>query len=299
MACRFEVTLAGEHAEWVQAARTTLDAVDAIESQLTVFRDTSAVAELNRSGAAGPKRVDEDLFALVQLCQRLHDETHRAFDITSTPLSRCWGFLRREGRLPAARELASVMQCVGMHHVVTDPGARSVAFDDEGVELNFGAIGKGWALDRMAEMLAGQGVSHALLSAGRSSVRAIGAPWAIALTSPRVDRPLAHVTLRCGALGTSGAGEQYFEAGGRRYGHVIDPRTGWPADGPLSVSVITSDAACADALSTAFFVGGADLARSYCDAHDDVLVVLTPDDDVRQPVVIGEYPGADVEVASC
>jgi thiamine biosynthesis lipoprotein len=191
------------------------------------------------------------------------------------------------------------MQCVGMHHVVTDPGARSVAFDDEGVELNFGAIGKGWALDRMAEMLAGQGVSHALLSAGRSSVRAIGAPWAIALTSPRVDRPLAHVTLRCGALGTSGAGEQYFEAGGRRYGHVIDPRTGWPADGPLSVSVITSDAACADALSTAFFVGGADLARSYCDAHDDVLVVLTPDDDVRQPVVIGEYPGADVEVASC
>ena len=299
MACRFEVTLAGEHADWVPAARAALDAVDAIESQLTVFRDSSEVVTLNRTAAAGPVPIDRDLFALVQLCQQLHGDTDRAFDVTSTPLSRCWGFLRRAGRLPAAEEIASVMNTVGMHHVVTAPDARTIAFDCADLELNFGAIGKGWALDRIAGRLVADGVTHALLSAGRSSVKAIGGPWPIALTSPQLDRPMAQLTLRAGALGTSGAGEQFFEVEGTRYGHVIDPRTGWPARGALSVSVITDDAAHADALSTAFFVGGLDLARSYCRTHADVLVVFTPDDEARRPVVIGGYSDAHVEVASC
>jgi thiamine biosynthesis lipoprotein len=98
-------------------------------------------------------------------------------------------------------------------------------------------------------------------------------------------------------MGTSGAGEQFFEVNGKRYGHVIDPRTGWPAEGALSVSVLTTDAATADALSTAFFVGGADLARVYCTTHPDVLVVFTPDDRERRTVLIGDFAGADVEAA--
>jgi thiamine biosynthesis lipoprotein len=144
------------------------------------------------------------------------------------------------------------------------------------------------------------GVAHALLSASRSSIRAIGARgdgWSINLTSPRLAQPIARVALRNGAMGTSGAGEQFFEVDGKRYGHVIDPRTGWPADGALSVSVLTTNAASADALSTAFFVGGEDLARSYCAAHTNVLVVFTPDDGNRQTKLIGAFDGAHVEVA--
>jgi FAD:protein FMN transferase len=105
------------------------------------------------------------------------------------------------------------------------------------------------------------------------------------------------VALCSGALGTSGAGEQFFEIDGKRYGHVIDPRTGWPASAALSVSVITKDAACADALSTAFFVGGLDLARRYCRTREDVLVVFTPNDAPPTPIVIGGYAGTVVEVA--
>jgi thiamine biosynthesis lipoprotein len=299
MACRFEVTLSGGHAAWVPAARAALDDVDAIESRLSVFRDDSAVVALNRAAAACAVPVDADLFALVQRCARLHHDTDGAFDVTSTPLSRCWGFIRREGRLPLPGEIAAAMSVVGMHHIVADPVARTVRFGRGGVELNFGAIGKGWALDRMAEGLQAAGVDDALLSAGRSSIRAIGGPWSIGLTSPRLDRPLARVGLRGGALGTSGAGVQFFEVDGKRFGHVIDPRTGWPAGATLSVSVIADDAASADALSTAFFVGGVELARSYCGTHDDVLAVLTPDDETRWPIVIGRYPGADVEVATC
>jgi thiamine biosynthesis lipoprotein len=313
MACRFEVTLAGEDAHWVSAARAALDRIDEIEAQLTVFRDTSAVVQLNRSAARAPVRVDDDLFELVRQCDRLHQETECAFDITSMSLSRCWGFLRRAGRLPDAEEIASARRTVGMRHVTTSFEQRTIFFEQPGVELNFGAIGKGWALDRIADLLGAGGVSRALLSAGRSSVRAVGparqsahefssarkdarSGWPIDLRSPAVDRPLAHVRLRSGALGTSGAGEQFFEIDGKRYGHVIDPRTGWPAEGALSVSVIAREAALADALSTAFFVGGIDLAKRYCSRHPSVLVVFTPDDRARRPILIGDYADADVEV---
>jgi thiamine biosynthesis lipoprotein len=98
-------------------------------------------------------------------------------------------------------------------------------------------------------------------------------------------------------VGTSGAGEQFFEAGGVRYGHVIDPRTGWPSSGTLSASVIASNAASADALSTAFLIGGIDLARRYCAQHDDVLAIITPDDGARRPVMVGSHPGVRVDLA--
>jgi thiamine biosynthesis lipoprotein len=300
MACRFEITLAGEDAGDVAAARAALDQIDAIEAHLTVFRESSTVTQVNRTAASHPVTVDDDLFDLLQRCRSLHDITDGAFDVTSTPLSRCWGFLRREGRLPTADEIGVARDVVGMRHVVLDPTRRTVRFNRAGVELNLGAIGKGWALDRVADTLRRNGVSRALLSAGHSSIHAIGSPaggWPISLSSPRLDRPFAHLVLHYGALATSGAGEQYFEIDGKRYGHIIDPRTGWPARGALSVSVVSTEAAVADALSTAFFVGGLDLARRYCAAYPFTLVVLVPDEGERRPVVIGEYPGADVEIA--
>jgi thiamine biosynthesis lipoprotein len=107
---------------------------------------------------------------------------------------------------------------------------------------------------------------------------------------------LARVRLRDCALGTSGAGEQFVIADGTRYGHVIDPRTGWPAQGVVSATVITSAAADADALSTAFLIRGIELARSYCDEHPDTLALLTLDDETERPQLFGTYPGALVEL---
>lgn len=301
MACRFEITLAGEDARHIAAARTALDRVDDIEAALTVFRESSALVDLNRHAADRPVPVDDRLFHLLALCQRFHLDTGGAFDVTSTPLSRTWGFLRREGRLPEEAEIAAARAVVGMQHVVLDERCRTVRFDRPGVEVNLGAIGKGWALDRIADGLRADGVGRALLSAGHSSVRALdeprARPWPIDLRPVGMPRPIARVNLRDGALGTSGAGEQCFDVAGRRYGHVIDPRSGWPAEGVRSVSVITGDAASADALSTAFFVGGIDLARRYSAAHQRVLAVITPDTGDGRPVVIGDYPGAEVEIA--
>jgi thiamine biosynthesis lipoprotein len=104
------------------------------------------------------------------------------------------------------------------------------------------------------------------------------------------------VWLRDAALGTSGAGEQFVTVDGVRYGHVIDPRTGWPASGTISATAIASTAAAADALSTAFLVGGVTLARNYCATHPGVMAIITPEAH-RGPTIIGSFPGVRVEAS--
>jgi thiamine biosynthesis lipoprotein len=320
MACRFEVLLPGETPDHIAAALAALDEADRLEAALTVFRDTSQLVHVNRCAADGPVAVDRALFDLLALCRELHAETDGAFDITSTPLSRCWGFLRREGRVPSRAEIDAARAPVGMDAVALDADRRTVRFGRPGAELNLGSIGKGHAIDRMGAGLRRAGVRAALLSAGGSSVLAIGptprsalrrgspkpegegggagAGWMIDVRSRRVKRDrLARLYLRDAALATSGAGEQYVDVDGVRYGHVLDPRTGWPASGVLSASVVCRRAAIADALSTAFLVGGVDLAERYCASHPGTFAMLVPDDDSEMPRSFGTHPGVIVEAA--
>jgi thiamine biosynthesis lipoprotein len=239
------------------------------------------------------------LFDLLRECVDIHRATHGSFDITSTPLSRTWGFLQRRGRLPSQDAIDAARINVGLDAVLLDERFLTVRFTHQGVELNLGAIGKGFALDCAAANLRKADVTHALLSAGRSSLYAIGGRdggWRIELMSPSADRPLAEVWLSDAALGTSGAGEQFADIQGVRYGHIIDPRSGWPASGTLSSTVIADNAATADALSTAFFIGGTVLAREYCANHSGIVAIITPEGQ-RKPVVIGRHAGARVEIA--
>jgi thiamine biosynthesis lipoprotein len=297
MACGFEITLDQADAAFVPAAQAALNQIDAIEAQLTVFRETSAIVELNTRAAAASASCDAELFALLTRCGELSRDTEGAFDITTTPLSRCWGFLHRQGRVPSDDEIAGARDLVGMHHVRLDPQRSTVRFLKHGVALNLGAVGKGYALDRIAATLRQAGLHHALLSAGRSSMVAVGGRgrgWAIDIVSPRRAGAIARVWLRDAALGTSGAGTQFVMVDGRRYGHVLDPRSGRPAEGILSATVICASAADADALSTAFLIGGPLLAQRYCEGHPDVLALLTPDDDSSTTLVIGESANAEV-----
>jgi thiamine biosynthesis lipoprotein len=308
MACRFEVALASGDAAAVPAARAALNEIDRIEDQLSVFRESSAVSHLNRSAAQEAVEVEGDLLALLVECGELARATGGAFDVTSTPLSRCWGFLARDGRVPSREAIERARALVGFDAVrlaALDGARPTVRFARPGIELNLGAIGKGYALDRVARDMRRSGVVQALLSAGCSSLLAIGgrdAGWHVTVVSPAqtaggADRLLANVWLRDAAVGTSGAGEQFVIADGTRYGHVIDPRTGWPASGVLSASVIATSAAAADALSTAFLVGGPELAERYCAAHPGVMALVTPDDG-SETLVFGRVAGAFVQPSS-
>jgi thiamine biosynthesis lipoprotein len=297
MACRFEVTLSDEDARFVPAARAALDEVDRIEAALTVFRESSEVSAVNRSAGEAPVGASPLLFDLLTLCRGLHAATGGAFDPTSAALTRAWGFLVREWRVPAPEEVEAARAAAGFDKVELDDGARTVRFRAPGLGLNFGSIGKGYALDLVARGLRAAGVPRALVSAGGSSVLAFGggAGFPVDVTSPRRGGVLAHLTMREAGLATSGAGEQFFEKDGRRYGHVIDPRTGWPAEGVLSASVVASSAAEADALSTAFLVAGPDFAAGYCESHPGVMALLVPEGESGPVLRYGGAEGVLVE----
>jgi thiamine biosynthesis lipoprotein len=292
MACQFQVALPAVLGGAVAAASSALDTIERLEQVMTVYDDSSAVSRINREAATGPISIDAELFGLLSQALVLNRETDGAFDVAAGALIKAWGFFRGPKRVPDAAELARVMETVGSRHVTLDPAAHTISLNRPGVELNLGAIGKGFALDRAAEVLKQQwGVPAALLHGGRSSILAIGtlpgeptedAGWLVAIAHPSLPgESIATVRLRDAALGTSGATLQYFEVGGRRFGHILDPRTGYPAQNGTDtcVSVIAPSAALADALSTAFFILGPGPAAEYCGRHPEVgAVVVSPSD---------------------
>ncbi len=302
MATTFEVLLPFGTPDALPLAEDALDLIDRIEDQLTVYREHSEVSRINRLAADSPVTVEEQLFTLLAQCARLTADTGGAFDITAGPLIKAWGFYRRAGRVPAPEERGDVMQRVGMRHISLDAERRTVHFLRPGVEINLGSIGKGYALDRGAEQLRDQrGVYSGLLHGGHSSVYAIGSlpgdarGWSVGVRHPWcAERRLALLRLRDRGLATSAATFQHLEYNGRKLGHILDPRTGWPAEGMASASVTAPSAAEADALATAFFILGTEAARAYCAGHPEVGALLLADDDAR-PVVLNIAP-EDVEL---
>jgi thiamine biosynthesis lipoprotein len=286
MATTFEVAIpVGAHRDPVAAGTDALDLIDALEDQMTVYRDHSEVARLNATAAAGYVEVEPQLFELFERCAGWTRETGGAFDIAAGALTRAWGFHRRAGAVPAADELVAAMRATGFRHVVLDAARHRVKFRVAGLELNLGAVGKGYALDRAAELLRSEwGVRSALLQGGGSSVYAIGAPpgdprgWPVRLRHPSdPDRALGTVRLRDAGLGTSAATFQFFEYNGRYLGHLLDPRTGWPAADTASASVVAPTAAEADAMSTAAFVLGAAGAERLTRLWPALGAVVLPD----------------------
>ncbi len=289
MATRFELVLHGADPVALRAAgEEALAEVERLEAQLSLYRPESEVARLNARAAVELVQVSPEVFALLQQAQRLHAETGGAFDITIGPLVRCWGFMGANGKMPTAAEVAEARARVGMEHVRLNPQNRTVRFTRPGMLLDLGAIGKGCAVDRAATILREAGVTSALVHGGTSTVYAIGHPpdaasWTLAVERPKSEdqsprsassyqlsatdnHPSARegrkaaaaptISLRDNAMSVSAIWGRSFEAGGKTYGHVIDPRTGQPADGALLAAVVLPSATETDALSTALLTLG-------------------------------------------
>lgn len=280
MATRFEVLLHGERETTLRAAADeALDEIERLDAQLSIYNPASELSGINARAALGPVRVEPGLFRLLADALRLSRASAGAFDITVAPLMRCWGFMRDTGRLPDPVALAGARDCVGAGRVILDEREFTVRFARPGVMLDLGSIGKGYALDRAAERLREAGVSSAFLHGGTSTVCALGAPpdadaWKVALPQPGfgeqtrepgaprlIHAPdpgqfLAVVPLTNEALSVSAVWGKAFEAGGRIYGHVIDPRRGEPVEGASLAAVVLPSATESDALSTALLVEG-------------------------------------------
>jgi thiamine biosynthesis lipoprotein len=283
------LVLHGDHPLRLRAiGAEALEEIERLEARLSLFRPTSEIAHLNARAAFEPVRVTPALFALLQHAQRLHAETAGAFDITIAPLVRCWGFMGGSGRVPGPEELAQARANVGMSLVHLEPKNLTVYFAREGVMLDLGAIGKGYAVERAAELLREAGVTSALLHGGTSTVYAVGHPpdadfWQVevenrepplapaspsrslsssspagppAQTQASQPEPFAVVNLKDESLSVSGIRGKWFEAEGRPLGHIIDPRTGRPALNAVLAAVVLPSATETDALSTALLTLG-------------------------------------------
>lgn len=267
MATRFEIVLHGANRASLRAAgEAALEEIERLDRQLNLYNTSSEIAHINARAAYEAVRVEPGLFRLLEQAQRLHQETGGAFDIAVAPLLRCWGLMRGKGKIPSAAELAGARSIAGTRLVQLDPDRRSVRFLRAGVMLDLGAIGKGYAIERAAELLREAGVASALLHGGTSTVCAIGHPpeanaWKVAIEYPPQQSNaspalLSVVDLRDEALSVSAVCGKSFTTKGKTYGHVIDPRTGKPASRAVLSAIVLSSATETDALSTALLVLG-------------------------------------------
>ena len=260
MATRFEIVLHGSEPSALRAAgEEALDEIDRLEAQLSLYRPGSEVARLNAQAHERAVRVTPGLFRLLEQSRELSLATQGTFDITIAPLVRCWGFMGGTGALPEAEAVAEARALVGIQHLELDAENLTVRFTRPGVMLDFGAIGKGYAVDRATELLREAGVTSALIHGGTSTAFALGrlpddARWKIAVTSPTngsAAPPVAVVELEDESLSVSAVWGRAFQAGGKSYGHIIDPRTGRPAEHARLSAVVLRSATESDALSTA------------------------------------------------
>jgi FAD:protein FMN transferase len=270
MACEYAIELYGLDADALPPiVDEAFDEVDRIDRLMSHYKSDSPLSRINREAAHHPVTVEPELFGFIVDAMRYQHDSDGAFDITVGPLMKAWGFFRGDGRVPSEEALGAARRHVGSAHVILDPLRRTIAFDEPGVELDLGGIAKGYAVDRVAGVLKRRHITAALISAGGSTIYALGAPpgrdgWEVAVQDPTDARAVAFTRrLKDRALSVAGISEKSFESGGATYSHIMDPRTGRPAPGVLSVAVIARTGTAGDALDDAFFVLGPDRSRAY------------------------------------
>lgn len=270
MACAYVIVAYGDDAGTLPGiVEASFDEVDRIDRLMSHYKPDSPLSRLNRTAALGPVAVEPELFDFIALCLKYSLDSDGAFDISVGPLMTSWGFFRGEGRVPGEDEIAELRARIGYRHVIVDVARKTIRFDRPGVELDLGGIAKGYAVDRAVGLLKQRHIVAALVSAGGSTLYGLGAPpgrkgWDVKIQDPIDPLKIArHVRLKDRALSVSGRSEKFFEVGGARYSHIMDPRTGRPVQGLLSVTVLASSGTAGDALDDAFFVEGVHRSREH------------------------------------
>ena len=268
MATRFELVLHGDDETDLRAiGEEVFNEILALSEQLNFHCQDSEVSHINAYASLGPVTVEPGLFRLLQEAKLIHKMSDGAFDITIAPLMRCWGFADGLRLVPSPRSLAEAQKCVGMDWVHLDADKFTVQFERSGVQVDLGAVGKGYALEIADEILREAGVTSALIHGGTSSVCAIGSPldgefWTIAIEHPNTavpehERIVATAKLQDESFSVSAGWGKAFEENGVSYGHVMDPSLGQPVQNALLAAVALSGGTASDAWSTALLVTGA------------------------------------------
>ena len=277
------ITAYGEQGQaGVQAAR---EAVNRLDGLLSRTDPDSQISRLNAHAGDGTAvEVEPDVAELLSFAQSVSQLLPGDFDITIAPVMDAWGFTTEERHVPTEQALSAALALVDSTQLEVDGDASTARLLQAGMEVDLGAVAKGFAAGEAEEALREAGVERATIDLGGNvtviGTRPDGDPWRVAVKDPRnTDGYLCILELEDVTLSTSGGYERYFEEDGVRYHHIIDPKTGYPADsGLLSVTVVTANHVLADALSTALFVAGPEEALDFWRSRDDFELVLCTDD---------------------
>jgi thiamine biosynthesis lipoprotein len=254
------------------AADDALEEARRLDRLLSNYRPESEWSRVNREAADRPVEVSLELFDLLTTCVEYSRKSEGTFDITVGPLMKIWGFYKGSGHLPRPGEIERAMGQIGYRNIVLDASKQTVFFAREGLNLDPGGVGKGYAVDKMVEILKKDGIGSALVSASGSSIYCLGTPpgeagWRIQVKDPGNEfKAAAQVTLKDESLSTSGSYEKFFVAEGKTWSHIMDPRTGYPAQGTLSVSVIAPRTLDSEVWAKPYFI----LGRQWTAAHKPV-----------------------------
>ena len=270
MGSAYSLVLYGEDRARLEAAsEDAFEEVRRLDRALSNYRPESEWSKVNAQAAERPVKVSAELFDLLSACVEYSRRSEGAFDISVGPLMKVWGFYKGTGHLPREGEVRGALEKVGYRNILLDAAARTVRFARAGVELDPGGIGKGYAVDRMVDTLRKDGVASALVSASGSSIYALGAPpgeagWRVRIRDPKDEtKTVTEVTLKNESMSTSGSYEKFFQADGRIYSHIMDPRTGFPAAGMLSASVVAPLTLDSEAWTKPFFINGREWAAQH------------------------------------
>ena len=253
-----------------QAIDAAFEEAHRLDALLSNYLPASEWSRINREAAAHPVAVSPELFRLLSDCNKYSRASDGTFDLTVGPLMRAWGFFGGERHVPSSGQIRDALELVGYRHVQLNARKGTVSFDRAGVEIDPGGVGKGYAVDRMVKILQARGIHNALVAASGSSIYGLGAPpeeprgWSMSIADPWDHRKnVAQVFLRDLSLSTSGSYEKSFRVGDRRYSHIMDPRSGSPAEGAVQVTVIAPRAVDSEVWAKPYFI----LGRAWIATH--------------------------------
>lgn len=264
MGATFSVVLYGSDQELMnRAIDAAFEEVHRLDELLSNYKPASEWSRINRDAALGPVVVSSESFQLLSDCIEYSRASEGTFDVTVGPLMRAWGFFGGDRKVPSSDQIREALEIVGSHHIQLNAQKWTVHFDHPGVEIDPGGVGKGYAVDRMVEILRSRGFRNALVAASGSSIFGLGNPpqeprgWPISIADPWDHRKnAAQVFLKDMSLSTSGSYEKSFRVTGHRYSHIMDPRRGVPAESAVQVTVVAPRAIDSEVWAKPYFIQG-------------------------------------------
>ena len=265
MGSRFELTVVADNeAEAEEDFKFAIEEITRIEKLISSWDPNSQTSEINRNAGLKPVKVDPELYGLIERSKKISEITDGAFDITYASMDKIWKFDGSMEKMPSEEDIAASVSKVGYENIILDPKSGTVFLKNSGMKIGFGAIGKGYAADKAKALLIQKDVKGGIINASGDmntwGKKPDGEDWMVAITNPmNKEKAFALLPLKEGAVVTSGDYEKFVNFDGVRYSHIINPKTGYPATGIISVSVFAPKAELADALATSVFVMGIDV----------------------------------------